>query len=119
MVKDSAVEVKGHKDDEYILSFDPSWSESESSDDFAMMLIKINKDHEKKGTVVHSYALSGANLKVHIKYMAYLLTHFNIVAVVGDYNGGVQFMNSCNESTIFKDKNLKLETIEAELDKIS
>ena len=51
--------------------------------------------------------------------MAYLLTHFNIVAVVGDYNGGVQFMNSCNESTIFKDKNLKLETIEAELDKLA
>tara|TARA_R110002020_G_scaffold273234_1_gene488309 strand:- start:3627 stop:4970 length:1344 start_codon:yes stop_codon:yes gene_type:complete len=113
-----SVEVKGHKNDEYILSFDPSWSESESSDDFAMMLIKINKN-ERKGTVVHSYALSGANLKVHIKYMAYLLTHFNIVAVVGDYNGGVQFMNSCNESTIFKDKNLKLETMEAELDKLA
>jgi len=112
------VEVKGQKDDEYILSFDPSWSESESSDDFAIMLIKINRK-ERKGTVVHSYALSGANLKIHIKYMAYLLTHFNIVAVVGDYNGGVQFMNSCNESTIFKDKNLKLETIEAELDKLA
>ena len=49
--------------------------------------------------------------------MAYVLTHFNVVAVVGDYNGGVQFINSCNESTIFKDKNLKLGVIEAELDK--
>ena len=51
--------------------------------------------------------------------MSYLLTHFNIVAVVGDYNGGVQFMNSCNESTIFKDQNLKLETIEADIDKLA
>ena len=51
--------------------------------------------------------------------MAYLLTHFNIVAVVGDYNGGVQFMNSCNESTIFKDQNLKLESIEADIDKLA
>ena len=50
--------------------------------------------------------------------MAYLLTHFNIVAVVGDYNGGVQFMNSCNESEIFKNLNLKLGTMEAELDKV-
>ena len=51
--------------------------------------------------------------------MAYLMTHFNIVAVVGDYNGGVQFMNSCNESTIFKNLNLRLETIEADLDKVA
>ena len=40
-----------------------------------------------------------------------------MVAVVGDYNGGVQFMNSCNESDIFKKLNLRLDTIDAELDK--
>jgi hypothetical protein len=110
--------VVGNHNDEYILAFDPSWSESESSDDFAILLLKLNKDL-KKGTVVHSYAMSGANLKTHIRYMAYLMTHFNIVAVVGDYNGGVQFMNSCNESTIFKNLNLRLETIEADLDKVA
>ena len=112
-----SVEVIGNPKDEYILAFDPSWSESESSDDFAMLLIKLNRDL-RKGTVVHSYALAGANLKTHIRYMAYLLTHFNIVAVVGDYNGGVQFMNSCNESEIFKNLNLKLGTMKAELDKV-
>ena len=111
-----SVEVVGSPKDEYILAFDPSWSESESSDDFAMLLLKINKE-SKKGTIVHSYALSGANLKTHIKYMAYILTHFNISAVVGDYNGGVQFINSCNESEIFKRKNLNLGVIEADLDK--
>jgi hypothetical protein len=111
------VEVIGNPKDEYILAFDPSWSESESSDDFAMLIIKLNRDM-RKGTVVHSYGLAGANLKTHIRYMAYLLTHFNIVAVVGDYNGGVQFMNSCNESEIFKKFNLKLGTMEAELDKV-
>jgi hypothetical protein len=42
-----SVEVIGHKNDEYLLAFDPSWSESESSDDFAMLLIKLNKDKEK------------------------------------------------------------------------
>jgi hypothetical protein len=110
------VEVVGNPKDEYILAFDPSWSESESSDDFAMLLIKLNRD-TRKGTVVHSYALSGANLKTHIKYLAYLLTHFNIVAIVGDYNGGVQFINSCNESDIFKKINIKLGVIEANLDK--
>ncbi len=111
-----SVEVVGNPKDDYILAFDPSWSESESSDDFAMLVIKLNRDTHK-GTVVHGYALSGANLKTHIKYAAYLLTHFNIVAVVGDYNGGVQFINSCNESEFFKKRNLKLGVIEAELDK--
>ena len=110
-----SVEVIGNPKDDYILAFDPSWSESESSDDFAMLLIKINLD-TRKGTVVHSYALSGSSLKTHIKYMAYILTHFNVSAVVGDYNGGVQFVNSCNESEIFKNKNLKLGVIEVDLD---
>ncbi len=110
-----SVEVIGNPKDQYILAFDPSWSESESSDDFAMLLIKINLE-TRKGIVVHSYALSGSSLKTHIKYMAYILTHFNIVAVVGDYNGGVQFVNSCNESEIFKNKNLKLGVIEGDLD---
>ena len=49
--------------------------------------------------------------------MAYVLTHFDISAVVGDYNGGVQFINSCNESEIFKRKNLNVGVIEADLDK--
>jgi len=110
-----SVEVIGQPSDEYILAFDPSWSESEGSDDFAMMLIKLNNE-DKKGTIVHSYALPGANLKTHIKYMAYLIQNFNIVSIVGDYNGGVQFLNSCNESSIFKDKNLRLNLIDAELD---
>ena len=110
------VEVVGNPKDEYILAFDPSWSESESSDDFAMLLIKINRE-TRKGTVVHSYALSGANLKTHMKYLAYILTHFNVVSIVGDYNGGVQFINSCNESSIFKKINIKLGVIDADLDK--
>ena len=109
------VEVKGQPGDEYILAFDPSWSESDGSDDFAMMVIKLNKE-TKKGTIVHSYALSGSNLKTHINYMAYILENFNIVSVVGDYNGGVQFLNSCNESSIFKDKKIKLNLIDADLD---
>jgi len=110
-----SVEVIGNPKDEYILAIDPSWSESESSDDFAMLLIKLNKD-TKKGTVVHGYAISGTSLKDHIKYAAYVLRYFNIVAVVGDYNGGVQFVNSCNESDIFKSYNLKLGVIDADVD---
>jgi hypothetical protein len=109
------VEVAGEPNDEYLLSFDPSWSESESSDDFAMHVFKLNKDR-KIGTLVHSYAISGTSLKSHIFYLYYLLTHFNIVSMVGDYNGGVQFLNACNESEIFKEAEIKIECFDADFD---
>lgn len=109
------VEVMGDSNSKYILSFDPSWSESDGSDDFSMQVIKLLPD-QRSGVVVHSYALSGTNLKRHIEYFYYLLKSFNIVAVVGDYNGGVQFLNSCNESELFKKNNLKLECFDADLD---
>ena len=110
-----SVELIGSAKDEYILAIDPSWSESESSDDFAMLVLKVNKQ-TRKAVVVHSYAMSGTNLKSHIKYCAYILTHFNIVAVVADYNGGLQFINSCNESGLFKTKKLHLGVIDADVD---
>ena len=109
------VEVAGDPDAEYIVSFDPAWSESESSDDFSMNVIKLDKE-KKIGTVVHSYAVHGVNLKNHIKYFHYLLTHFNVVSIVGDYNGGVQFTSACNESELFKKAGIELKTIEVDLD---
>jgi hypothetical protein len=109
------VEVAGEPNDEYILSFDPSWSESESSDDFGMHVIKINKE-KRIGTVVHSYAISGTRLKDHIFYFYYILTNFNIVCIVGDYNGGVQFLNACNESELFKSHDLKIDCFDADFD---
>lgn len=111
------VEVAGEPNDEYILSFDPSWSESESSDDFGMHVIKLNKE-KRIGTVVHSYAISGTRLKDHIFYFYYLLTNFNIVCIVGDYNGGVQFLNACNESDLFKSNNLKIDCFDADFDDV-
>jgi hypothetical protein len=110
-----SVEVVGDKNSEYILSFDPSWSESEGSDDFAMHVIKLNAD-KRNGTIVHSYALAGANLKKHIVYFHYLYTHFNIRMIVGDYNGGVQFINSCNESEIFKKAGIQIQCIDSDFD---
>lgn len=115
--EDPHVEIKGMPEDEYILAFDPSWSESESSDDFAMQVLKY---HKGKGTstLVHSYAMSGTPLRDHIFYFYYLITNFNIIAIVGDYNGGVQFINAVNESELFKSKNIKIKTIDGEFDKM-
>ena len=111
-----SIEVSGEAGAEYLVSFDPSWAESESSDDFAIQVFKLDKE-KQIGTVVHGYALAGANMKEHIKYFSYILQAFNVVMVIGDYAGGVQFLSACNESEIFKKDNLKLKTIEVDFEK--
>ena len=111
-----SVEVKGDPKSKYLLAFDPSWAESESSDDFAMQVFKLN-DENKQGTLVHSYALAGTNLKHHIEYLHYLLTSFNVVSMIGDYNGGVQFINACNESQLFKRSNINVKMLSSGFDK--
>ena len=113
---DPHVEIKGQPQDKYILAFDPSWSESESSDDFAMQVLKYHSNGT--ATIVHSYAMSGTPLRDHIFYFHYLIKNFNIVAMVGDYNGGVQFINAVNESELFKSENIKIETIDGDFDKM-
>ena len=115
--EEPAIEVAGNPSDKYILSFDPSWAESESSDDFAMHVFKLS-DETQTGTLVHSYALSGSRLKDHIFYFYYLMTNFNIVAICGDYNGGVQFLNAVNESELFKKNKLKINTLTADFDNV-
>jgi len=110
-----SIELAGDKSAEYILSFDPSWAENESSDDFAMNVIKLDKTTQR-GILVHNYGVSGTNLKKHIEYFYYLLTNFNIVAICGDYNGGVQFINAINESELFKSNKFEIKTFEADFD---
>lgn len=110
-----SVQIVGDPQAEYLLAIDPSWSESDSSDDFAMQIIKLEPERGG-GILIHSYAMSGTNLKKHISYLMYVLESFNIVAIVMDYNGGLQFLNSVNESAEFKEKGIKINTIEAEVD---
>lgn len=112
-----SIEVKGEEGSDYILSFDPSWAESESSDDFAMQVFKLNKE-TGHGTLVHVYAMAGQSLKNHIIYFHYLLTNFNIVSIVGDYNGGVQFINAVKESSLFKKSKILINIIETEFDNL-
>ena len=112
-----SVEVAGDPKSKYLLAFDPSWAESESSDDFAIQVFKLN-DQTQQAVLVHSYALAGAPMRSHIDYMHYLLTNFNIVSMVGDYNGGVQFLSAANESAKFKKDNINIGIIDADWDNI-
>lgn len=109
------VEISGNPADDYIIAIDPSWSEDSGSDDFAMEVFKVDKEDQKL-TMVHAYGLSGTNLKKHIRYFHYLITHFNTQAVCLDYAGGVQFISACNESELFKKDNIKLGVLEIDND---
>ena len=109
------LEIAGDRDSKYLLAFDPSWAESESSDDFAIHVFKLN-DNTQTGTLVHSYAMPGLKMQDHINYFHYLLTHFNIVAIVGDYGGGVQFMQAANASEQFNKSNINIQEITANFD---
>ncbi len=108
-------EIIGDPNAKYVLSFDPSWSESDASDDFAMHVIKIDEE-KRRGTLVHSYAMPGTSLKKHIRYFLYLIENFNIVMMCGDYNGGVQFLQSVNESSLFKDKNINIGVLDIDIE---
>jgi len=111
------IEIKGDPSAEYILGIDPNMSASESSDHFAMCVLKIitnPKNNKKIGLVVHQYACAGVELKHHIDYFYYLLRNFNIVYIGCDTSQGdnMDFINICNESELFKLKNINLLPIE-------
>lgn len=112
------IEIAGEFGAKYILSIDPSYAESESSDNFAMCVVKIDEEN-KQGVVVHQYAVAGGSLRDHYFYLYYLLTHFNIVYVIIDSTGGgSQFLSGANESALFKDNKMSLERFEASLDNL-
>ena len=94
--------IVGESDMKYICAIDPSFSNSPSSDFFAMSVIELD-DENHTGTLVHSYALAGGDLKDHIIYFNYLCNAFDFEMICID-NAGFQFIDSCNESGSFTKK---------------
>lgn len=102
--------IKGRPGKKYILSIDPSFSNSASSDFFAMSVFELDEG-DKQGTLVHGYAVAGGNLKSHINYLYYLVTNFDIHLICID-NAGYQFIDSARESELFKKSNIPLHFFE-------
>jgi hypothetical protein len=100
-----ALKIKGDTDKKYIIAIDPSFSNSPASDFFAIAVFELGED-ENTSTLVHNYAVAGADLKDHIAYMNYLTEAFDIEMIVID-NAGFQFIDSCNENEAFKKKQIK------------
>jgi len=102
--------IKGKKGCKYIIGIDPSFSNSPSSDYFAIAVLEVDQD-TGEGTLVHNYAVAGGDLKDHINYFYYVYTNFDVAMVCID-NAGYQFLDSCNESTNFLKSNINLKFID-------
>lgn len=79
----------------YLLSIDPNFSESETSDHFAMAVLEIDELNES-GTLVHAFAVPGGKLSDKSLYLKYLLDNFNIVYIIID-NAGSAFLSHAQE----------------------
>lgn len=110
------LEIKGKSDSKYLLAIDPSWAENESSDFFAMILFKILPNG--RYMQCHSYAVAGGKLKEHLNYFHYLVTNFNVEFIMMDNAGGVQFLNSINESKKFTDAGISFSEINCSFDNV-
>ena len=102
--------IRGLPNQKYILAIDPSFSNSPSSDYFAMAVLQLDEEN-KTTTLVHNYAVAGGNLKDHINYMYHIMTSFDIEMIIID-NAGYQFIDSCNENKLFADARMKLKFID-------
>jgi hypothetical protein len=98
-----------------ILSIDPNASNSPDADYFAMTVLWMNQE-VGIDYPIHQYANAGGDLKDHQKYLFYILTHFNIELIIMDNAGGRTFIDSCNESELFKKANIKLDYLPYESD---
>ena len=61
----------GDSELKYICAIDPSFSNSPTSDYFAMSVMELNQE-TNTSTLVHGYAVAGGDLKDHIQYFEYL-----------------------------------------------
>lgn len=109
------MELVGDSKSKYILAIDPCYTESDSSDHFAMCVIKLDEGTQQ-GYVVHNYAVAGATVKDHSTYFYYLLKHFNIVYIIIDGAGADAFLRFANESPAFKDSKIEVKEFSAEFD---
>ena len=113
--QDPTTLIKGLPGKKYILAIDPSFSNSPSSDFFAMAVVELNEE-DNTSTLVHNYAVAGGNLKDHINYMYYILDYFDVEMICID-NAGYQFIDGCNESKDFRNKKINLKFLDFDSNK--
>lgn len=112
--EEPTLRLTGKPGERYLIAVDPSFSNSPSSDYFAIAVLELNTD-ATQATVVHNYAVAGADLKDHIYYFSYLVDAFKPEMIIID-NAGFQFIDSCNESELFRNKPILFFNFDSELE---
>ncbi len=107
-------QIKGDKENTYLLSIDPSYSSQKSSDQFGMQLYLLN-NNERKIILTHNYARVGGDITQHFQYLTYLLKYFNIVFIVIDSSGD-EMVKGYNESSIAAEAGFKLDFFDVDCD---
>lgn len=110
--------LKGKHGKKYILAIDPNFSNSATADHFAMCVLELDEENPEKmsGTVVHSYAKAGKDLKDHIKYFYYLMTNFDIHMTIIDH-AGYQFIEAANENELFRNARMEFKLMDFDTNK--
>jgi hypothetical protein len=115
------VQIVGIPNVKYILSIDPSFSSSKTSDSFAMGVFMLDENN-KTVTLVNSYGVAGGSLSQHVSYLYHIIKSFNIVMITADLLGGqgeargFNFIQSANMSNLFMENGVELKFFEGCLD---
>jgi len=102
--------IKGNAGKKYIVGIDPNMSDSPNADYFAIAVMELDED-TGVGILVHTYAGLG-NLNNHVKYFFYIMTYFDVVAITLDNAGADIFIDTCNQSELFKTAKINIKVIE-------
>jgi len=102
--------LKGTPGKKYIVGIDPNMSDSPNADYFAIAVMELD-DETGIGILVHTYAGLG-NLNNHVKYFAYIMSHFDVVMIVADNAGSDIFFDTCNQSEVFKQLKINIKTLD-------
>ena len=99
----------------YVVGIDPNMSDSPSADYFAISIMELDEENQT-ATLVHNYAGLGS-LNKHVKYLNYVLEHFDPVLISIDNAGADMFLEAANHSKLFLDQKINLKTIEFDSNK--
>jgi len=102
--------IRGTPGKKYIVGVDPNMSDSPNADYFAIAVMELDEE-TGVGILVHTYAGLG-NLNNHVKYFSYIMTNFDVVMLILDNAGSDIFIDTCNQSDVFKDNKINIKTID-------
>lgn len=109
------VKIKGEPGKQYLLSVDPNYDASETSDDFAMEIFELDHDRQQ-GVMVHGYAVASCSLPERMDYIRYIFDNFDIVYMIVDKAGGEKFVKDINDLGVL---DFKLEFFEANFEEFN